>query len=274
MTIRSPSRTSRSRSTPCVDGCCGPMLSTMSWVASRSSRVALSTTSAPAPTPTTRSVLRCSRASRGPSLPGFARHSPRRVATSSVGAVSEPFDPPGEPWVRVSPQLATLRRLLGVGDAGCWSARRRWPCCSGWSTPWLAVARRRRRAWSRSPGAGWSSAAACGPGATPSAPRTCWSPAGCSTAQLVVVPVRPDAVRRRDRRAAGPPVRAGDRAAAHRRRRHRRPDPGPGPGRGGPAAGPAGRPRRGRRRGCLTVPGEPAATGSAVPTTGSAGCTR
>jgi membrane protein YdbS with pleckstrin-like domain len=25
----------------------------------------------------------------------------------------EPFDPPGEPWVRVSPRLATLRRLLG-----------------------------------------------------------------------------------------------------------------------------------------------------------------
>jgi membrane protein YdbS with pleckstrin-like domain len=28
--------------------------------------------------------------------------------------VSEPFDPPGEPWVRVSPRLATLRRLLLV----------------------------------------------------------------------------------------------------------------------------------------------------------------
>lgn len=26
----------------------------------------------------------------------------------------EPFDPPGEPWVRVSPRLATLRRLLTV----------------------------------------------------------------------------------------------------------------------------------------------------------------
>jgi membrane protein YdbS with pleckstrin-like domain len=26
----------------------------------------------------------------------------------------EPFDPPGEPWVRVSPRLATLRRLLGT----------------------------------------------------------------------------------------------------------------------------------------------------------------
>jgi membrane protein YdbS with pleckstrin-like domain len=26
--------------------------------------------------------------------------------------VTEPFDPPGEPWVRVSPRLATLRRLL------------------------------------------------------------------------------------------------------------------------------------------------------------------
>jgi membrane protein YdbS with pleckstrin-like domain len=26
----------------------------------------------------------------------------------------EPFDPPGEPWVRVSPRLATLRRMLTV----------------------------------------------------------------------------------------------------------------------------------------------------------------
>ena len=31
-----------------------------------------------------------------------------------MGAVSEPFDPPGEPWVRVSPRLSTLRRLLLV----------------------------------------------------------------------------------------------------------------------------------------------------------------
>ena len=29
--------------------------------------------------------------------------------------MSEPFDPPGEPWVRVSPKLATLRRLLSIG---------------------------------------------------------------------------------------------------------------------------------------------------------------
>jgi len=28
----------------------------------------------------------------------------------------EPFDPPGEPWVRVSPRLATLRRLLGAAS--------------------------------------------------------------------------------------------------------------------------------------------------------------
>jgi len=27
---------------------------------------------------------------------------------------AEPFDPPGEPWVRVSPRLAALRRLLTV----------------------------------------------------------------------------------------------------------------------------------------------------------------
>jgi len=29
--------------------------------------------------------------------------------------VTEPFDPPGEPWVRVSPKLATMRRLLNIG---------------------------------------------------------------------------------------------------------------------------------------------------------------
>ena len=31
--------------------------------------------------------------------------------------MTEPFDPPGEPWVRVSPRLATVRRigLLAVG---------------------------------------------------------------------------------------------------------------------------------------------------------------
>jgi membrane protein YdbS with pleckstrin-like domain len=29
---------------------------------------------------------------------------------------SEPFDPPGEPWVRVSPKLATLRRLISVAS--------------------------------------------------------------------------------------------------------------------------------------------------------------
>jgi hypothetical protein len=28
----------------------------------------------------------------------------------------EPFDPPGEPWVRVSPRLATLRRLVGTAS--------------------------------------------------------------------------------------------------------------------------------------------------------------
>src|SRR5690242_3245212 len=43
VTIRSPSTTIRSRSTPCVAGCCGPMLSTMSAVARP-----------PAPTPTVR----------------------------------------------------------------------------------------------------------------------------------------------------------------------------------------------------------------------------
>jgi membrane protein YdbS with pleckstrin-like domain len=34
-----------------------------------------------------------------------------RAVSVSVGTVTEPFDPPGEPWVRVSPRLATVRRL-------------------------------------------------------------------------------------------------------------------------------------------------------------------
>jgi membrane protein YdbS with pleckstrin-like domain len=34
--------------------------------------------------------------------------------SARLGHVSEPFDPPGEPWVRVSPRLSTLRRLLLV----------------------------------------------------------------------------------------------------------------------------------------------------------------
>jgi len=34
-----------------------------------------------------------------------------RPGSVSVGGVTEPFDPPGEPWVRVSPRLATVRRL-------------------------------------------------------------------------------------------------------------------------------------------------------------------
>lgn len=32
--------------------------------------------------------------------------------------MSEPFDPPGEPWVRVSPRLSTLRRLLLLAVGG------------------------------------------------------------------------------------------------------------------------------------------------------------
>src|SRR3954451_8265927 len=45
LTTRSPSRTNLSRSTPCVDGCCGPMLRTMSLV------------SRPAPVPTVSSLV-------------------------------------------------------------------------------------------------------------------------------------------------------------------------------------------------------------------------
>jgi hypothetical protein len=50
----------------------------------------------------------------------------------------EPFDPPGEPWVRVSPRLATLRRLLTVvvgGGLVLAAAVAAW-----YAAPWLAVA--------------------------------------------------------------------------------------------------------------------------------------
>jgi membrane protein YdbS with pleckstrin-like domain len=50
----------------------------------------------------------------------------------------EPFDPPGEPWVRVSPRLATLRRLVGATTgllAVAGAAVLLWL-----AAPWLAVA--------------------------------------------------------------------------------------------------------------------------------------
>ena len=40
--------------------------------------------------------------------PGCA---PGSVTAMEPATSAEPFDPPGEPWVRVSPRLATLRRL-------------------------------------------------------------------------------------------------------------------------------------------------------------------
>src|SRR5215475_9450704 len=51
-TTRSPSRVSRSRSTPCVDGCCGPMLRTISAVGRPTPPSAPATSAAPDPTPT------------------------------------------------------------------------------------------------------------------------------------------------------------------------------------------------------------------------------
>ena len=164
--------------------------------------------------------------------------------------MSEPFDPPGEPWVRVSPKLATLRRLLSIGLGALVLVGL--TVLAAMAATWLAVAvavvgvgalawgwvvvGRSVRSW------GYAERA-----------DDLLVTRGVLNRQLVVVPVRPDAVRRRDRRAAGPPVRAGHRAAAHRGRRHRRADPGPGPRRGGPAPGPPGRPGRGRRRRCLTA---------------------
>jgi membrane protein YdbS with pleckstrin-like domain len=38
--------------------------------------------------------------------------------TSAAESEGEPFAPAGEPWVRVSPRLATLRRLLLAGIGG------------------------------------------------------------------------------------------------------------------------------------------------------------
>ena len=49
----------------------------------------------------------------------------------------EPFDPPGEPWVRVSPKLATLRRLVGIGSGLVLVAGA--AAVSWLMAPWLAV---------------------------------------------------------------------------------------------------------------------------------------
>ena len=234
--MRSPSRVSRSRSTPCVAGCCGPMLSTMSCVARP---VAATSTDGPRRRrcPTVRSVL------TGPSLPAAraARRSecrPCEPAAASGRVASrrdEPFDPPGEPWVRVSPRLATLRRRA-AGRCGCrWCARSR--------AAWL----RRRLAGGRSPpwsalvGLAWAWAVVGRSGAVLGLRRARRRPAGHPRRAAPAAgrrAVRPDAVRRRDRRAAGPPVRAGHRPAAHRRGGHRR------------AASPAW--SRRRRPGCAT----------------------
>jgi membrane protein YdbS with pleckstrin-like domain len=52
--------------------------------------------------------------------------------------VSEPFDPPGEAWVRVSPRLLTLRRLLllVVGAPAAVVVG----VLLGFVTPWLGIA--------------------------------------------------------------------------------------------------------------------------------------
>src|SRR6266545_3066520 len=73
--------------------------------------------------------------------------------------------------------------------------------------------------------------------------------------------VRPDAVRGRDRRAAGAGVRAGDRRAAHRDPGDGRDHPGPDAGRGGAAARPAVGARTGAGVGPVTTVAEPALQG-------------
>ena len=53
----------------------------------------------------------------GPSPTSVPPEQARSEAPLSAGR-AEPFDPPGDPWVRVSPRLATLRRLLTVVAGG------------------------------------------------------------------------------------------------------------------------------------------------------------
>ena len=116
-------------------------------------------------------------ASRLPSLPAV-RHL-RSWTTVDLPRVDQPFDPPGEPWVRVSPRLATLRRRPAA--SGCGRALTAVAAALGWWPAELVGSSGRRRSgrrdgwlglWRRSVGTGAR-------GAMPSAPTTCWSPAGC-----------------------------------------------------------------------------------------------
>src|SRR3954470_16646271 len=98
-TTRSPSRVSLSRSTPCVDGCWGPMLSTMSAVSS------------PAPVPTVISRitdgLQSGPGRRPRRLDGSRKHAPTVVQ----------IDPVQQPPVSTQPgRVDQLGRLTGRGE--------------------------------------------------------------------------------------------------------------------------------------------------------------
>ena len=100
--MRSPSRTRRSRSTPWVDGCCGPMLRTMSALDSSPARFP-ARSAEPMPTPTVRCVVttrschpkrpRCALGScRGPRLHSRWRAVGRRLAATARPAASSATD--------------------------------------------------------------------------------------------------------------------------------------------------------------------------------------
>src|SRR5262245_23905527 len=116
--MRSPSRSRRRRSTPCVDGCCGPMLSTMSVL------------SAAPPMPTVVSVaVVCVVGVMGTvsrTYAGWMETGTLDDAGAGQGGEREPqggaqpvatdgesVAPDGEPvWIGLPPGLLRMRRML------------------------------------------------------------------------------------------------------------------------------------------------------------------
>src|SRR3954454_10889539 len=97
--MRSPSRTSLRRSTPWVDGCCGPMLSTMSVL------------SAAPPMPTVVSVVGVMRTVSPTYAYLMETGSPHD--TGPAGSVGTAGAAEGEPaWTGLPPGLLRMRRLL------------------------------------------------------------------------------------------------------------------------------------------------------------------
>src|SRR5947208_13167105 len=94
--MRSPSSSSRSLSTPCVDGCCGPMLSTMSVL------------SAAPPMPTMVSVVGVMDQVSPTYAGGMETGSPPSAGTTGDEAAARPE------WIGLPPGLLRMRRLLLV----------------------------------------------------------------------------------------------------------------------------------------------------------------